>query len=245
MEYLPQFKLVIELFKNVIVFERDNKVVFAGEKIKRSFEDAGICFEALQKGEYSEKSEEHQMKETLENARESQLPRTFVSKKLENVFLFFPVSHTNSDHIIFSVKDKVLQFSKIERELEARIKELECLYSISHTLESSKSLSDAIEKCTQHIKEGFQHPKNTKVVIEQDSRLFGDVSALKYKRYNELNVDIKLNNKKRGNIHVHLIKKMKFLEAEETLIQEISGKIARAIENNEKKNAYNNYGNYH
>ncbi len=236
MEYLPQFKLVIELFKNVIVFKRDNKVVFAGDKIKKSFSDAGIHFEEFQELEYAEKSEEYQMKETLENARESQLPRTFVSKKLGNVFLFFPVSHANSDYILFSVKDKVLQFSKIERELEARIKELECLYSISHTLESSKSLSDAMEKCTQHIKEGFHHPQHTKVVIEQDGKMFGDVHALKYKRYKELNVDIKLNKKKRGNIHVHLIKKVRFLEEEETLIREISGKIARAIENNEKKN---------
>ncbi len=237
MEYLPQFKLVIELFKNVIVFDKENNVVFAGEKMKEIFQDAGIHFEALGKQEYAEKSEEYQMKETLENARESQLPRTFVSKELANVFLFFPLSHTTSDYIFFSVKDKVLQFSKIERELEARIKELECLYSISHTLESSKTLDDALEQCTRHIKEGLRYPKHTRVVIEQERKMFGDVNALQYKRYSELNIPIKLNKKKRGNIHVHLIKKVKFLNEEETLIREISGKLARAIENNEKKNA--------
>lgn len=235
MEYLPQFKSVIELLKNVIVYDKENNVVFAGEKIKQSFKDAGIQFDALQIQEYSEKSEEYQMKETLGNARDNQLPRTFVSKRLATAFLFFPVSHTNNDYVIFSVKGKVLQFSRIERELEARIKELECLYSISHTLESSKSLEEAIEKCTQHIKEGFKHPQHTKVVIEQDGKRFGDVQALKLKRYNELNVAIRLNKKERGNIHVHLIKKVKFLEEEEVLIREISGKIARAIENNEKK----------
>ncbi len=237
MEYLPQFKLVIELFKNVVVFDRENSVVFAGEKMNKLFKDAGIHYEAIGKHEYAEKSEEYQMKEILDNARESQLPRTFVSKKMNNVFLFFPLSHTTSDYIFFSVKDKVLQFSKIERELEARIKELECLYSISHTLESSKSLSEAMEKCTQHIKEGFRYPKHTQVVIEQDKKMYGDVNALQYKRYSELNVPINLNKKKRGNIHVHLTKKVKFLDEEETLIREISGKLARAIENNEKKSA--------
>ena len=219
MENLPQFKLVIELINNIIVFDRDNKIVFAGEEINATLEDAGILFEELFLKEYDEESEECLIKKTLEKARSSQLPRTFVSKNLGKVFLFFPISHTNSDYIIFSVKDEVLQFSKIERDLGERVKELECLYLISHTLESAKSLKKVIPQCIDQIKEGFQFPKYTKIIIYLDGEKFGDVDVAKKKQHSELVIDLQLNEQKRGEIHTFLTKKVKFLKEEEALIR--------------------------
>jgi signal transduction histidine kinase len=52
-----------------------------------------------------------------------------------------------------------------------------------------------------------------------------------------MEMDILLNKEKRGEIHVNLMKKVKFLKEEEALVREISGKISRALEKNEKKNA--------
>ena len=235
MESLPQFKLVIELINNIIVFDKNSKVLFAGDEIKNSLQDAGVHFEELFQKNYSADSEEAQMKKTLEKARLSKLPRTFNSKNLGKVFLFFPISHTNTDYIILSVKDEVLQFSKIERDLRERVKELECLYSISRALESGKSLDKALEKTAHHIKEGFQFPKHILVIIELDNKLFGDTEGLTKKHYNEMDVDITLNNKIRGKIHVHLLKKVKFIKEEKALLYEISGKLTRAIEKEEKK----------
>ena len=236
MDNLPQFKLVIELINNIIVFDKNNKVVFAGEEIKNTLKDAGIHFEEMFLKKYAEESEESQMKKTLEKARSSQLPRTFISKKLEKVFLFFTVNHANSDYIIFSAKEEVLQFSKIERDLKARVKELECLYSISHTLESAKSLEGAIPNCIDQIKKGFQFPNHTKVIIDLNGKKYGDVDIAKEKQHSGLVIDIKLNERKRGKLHIFLIKKVKFLKEEKALIHEIAGKITRAIEKDEKKN---------
>ena len=81
MENLPQFKLVIELINNIIVFDKDSKVLFAGDEIKNTLNDAGVHFEELLQKSYSVDSEEAQMEKTLEKARLSKLPRTFISKK--------------------------------------------------------------------------------------------------------------------------------------------------------------------
>ena len=89
MENLPQFKLIIELINNIVVFDKDSKVLFAGDEIKNSLNDAGVHFEELFQKNYPLESEEAQMKETLEKARRSKLPRTFKSKSLGKVFLFF------------------------------------------------------------------------------------------------------------------------------------------------------------
>ena len=66
MENLPQFKLVIELINNIIVFDKDSKVLFAGDAIKNTLNEAGVHFEELFQKNYSVDSEEAQMKETLE-----------------------------------------------------------------------------------------------------------------------------------------------------------------------------------
>lgn len=132
-----------------------------------------------------------------------------------------------------SMKDEVIQISNIEHDLKERVKELECLYNISRDIETSKNLEETFEKITHHMKEGSQFPESVNVNLMIDGKTYG----IKENRriYNKLCTDIILNRKKRGEIIVNLHTEGSFLKEEKKLVDEISGKISRAIEKNEKK----------
>jgi signal transduction histidine kinase len=132
-----------------------------------------------------------------------------------------------------SMKDNKIQISKIEHDLKERDKELECLYNISRDIETSKNLEETFEKITYHLKEGSQFPEFINVNLIIDRKTYGKKDNRKI--YNKLRTDIILNRKKRGEILLSLHIEGSFLKEEKKLIDEISGKISRAIEKNEKK----------
>ena len=132
-----------------------------------------------------------------------------------------------------SMKDEVIQISKIEHELKERVKELECLYNISRDIETSKNLEETFEKITFHLKEGTQFPESVNVNLLIDGKTYGTKDNRK--AYNKLSSDVILNRKKRGEIILNLHTEGSFLKEEKKLIDEISGKISRVIEKNKKK----------
>ncbi len=131
------------------------------------------------------------------------------------------------------MKDNKIQISKIEHDFKERVKELECLYSISRDIETSKNLEETFEKITHHLKEGAQFPEFITVNLIIDGKLYGEKDDRRI--YNKLSSDIILNREKRGEIIFSLHIEGDFLNEEKKMIDEISGKISRAIEKNEKK----------
>jgi len=131
------------------------------------------------------------------------------------------------------MKDSEIQISKIEHDLKERVKELECLYKISRDIETSKNLEETFEKITLHLKEGSQFPESVNVNLMIDGKIYGIKENRK--TYDKIRTDIILNRKKRGEIIVNLHTEGSFLKEEKKMIDEISGKISRAIEKIEKK----------
>ena len=131
------------------------------------------------------------------------------------------------------MKDNKIQISKVEHDLKERVKELESLYNTSRDIEASKNLEEAFKKITHHLNDGFQFPEFVNVNLIIDGILYGEKDNRKI--YNKLSTNIILNREKRGEITVNLHIEDNFLKEEKKLIDEISGKISRAIEKNEKK----------
>ncbi len=131
------------------------------------------------------------------------------------------------------MKNNKIQISKIEHDLKERVKELESLYNTSRDIETSKNLEETFERITCHLEEGFQFPEFVNVNLIIDGKSYGKKDNKKI--YNKLSTDIILNRKKRGEIIVNLHIEGSFLKEEKKLVDEISGKISRAIEKNEKK----------
>ena len=130
------------------------------------------------------------------------------------------------------MKNKIIHISNIEHDLKERVKELNCLYNISRDIEISKSQKEIFEKITYHLKEGFQFPEFVSANLIIDGKTYGKKDNREI--YNKLSTDIILNKKKRGEILISLHTEESFLKEENNLINEISGKISRAIEKNEK-----------
>jgi signal transduction histidine kinase len=123
----------------------------------------------------------------------------------------------------------------IESALKERVKELECLYSISHELEVAENLEEALETCTVHLANGFQFPQICIACIQLDGRLFGDKTCCDDCDMPRLTHDILISGRLRGNIAVCYLEDAPFLEEEKKLLREISFTLSRTIERKETR----------
>ncbi len=56
------------------------------------------------------------------------------------------------------LKEHIVQREKIEHQLSERVKETDCMYSISKSMEKASSINEGLEKITEIIPEGWQYP---------------------------------------------------------------------------------------
>ncbi|MFC1551323.1 ATP-binding protein [Candidatus Latescibacterota bacterium] len=118
----------------------------------------------------------------------------------------------------------------IETALRERIKELECLYSISIELKSAENPVEAFEKLIQHLINGFQFPEITTATLEIDSTIYGDRNSRDKKSKRTLKEDITINGQRKGHIQVCYKEDAAFLEEEKKLLREVSRMISIAVE---------------
>lgn len=124
----------------------------------------------------------------------------------------------------------------IELALRERVKELECLYTISSEIGPVENLAQALENSIQHLIAGFQFPEIASANIIVDDLCFGDCDIGKQKAVRILKEDIVVNKQKRGAISIFYHKPEEFLTEERKLLKEISIMIARAVEKQDLKN---------
>lgn len=133
--------------------------------------------------------------------------------------------------------NKYKDTKSIELALKERVKELECLYTISSEIESAKNLEQALQNSIQHLINGFQFPEITTANITLDDLCFGDCdTGVENHHACVLKVDIIVNKVKRGTVSVFYHRKEDFLKEEEKLLKEISSMISRAVEKQDLKN---------
>jgi len=131
---------------------------------------------------------------------------------------------------------KLTRLLKIECDLKERVKETECLYNISHELESFTDIDVMLENCLGHITQGLQYPKNAQVTIEFKGKRYGCQLEGAIDPNEQLFAHILRNNHKWGFISVRYNNEEAFLKEETILLNEVAQKISRAIEARDKRN---------
>ncbi|MCU0276191.1 MAG: ATP-binding protein [Acidobacteria bacterium] len=122
---------------------------------------------------------------------------------------------------------------KLEHDLQERIKELECLYSISSQIESGKSLGQILENSVASLTKGVQYPEIARAAIILDQVSYPPGASFSTNPQATLQADIVVNGKTRGQVKVGYAKQSVFLEEEKKLIKEIGRMISKAIERHE------------
>jgi signal transduction histidine kinase len=219
-------RLAYDLFSSVVVFNKDNDIVFAGDDIIQILKKARINLFISKQGS----PELSKFFAAVSKVRMNQKSCLLSFKKLDDEFILFPINYYKNRNVVLCLKHEIDRINIIERDLRERVKELECLYNISRELHTSKDLDIAFKNCTQHIKRGFQFPETTTVVIEFDEKKYLSKRGKEKNIVNVLSELIIKNNKKRGEIRVIYHEDLPFLKEETNLLQEISGKFTRSIE---------------
>jgi nitrate/nitrite-specific signal transduction histidine kinase len=140
-----------------------------------------------------------------------------------------------TQNVVISTEEKILQTSKIEFDLNERVKELSCLYTISSELDHSERISKALPNCIQPLINGFQFPEFASVRIEVDGDTYGEKACSCHKANMILKEDIFVEKRNRGFIKVCYHQKANFLLEEKKLLKEISTMIAKALEKEDLK----------
>jgi len=127
---------------------------------------------------------------------------------------------------------------RAQEALGERVKELTCLYKISHLMENENmSIGDILQAIAGFIPPAWQYPEITHAKIILDGRVFSNSSLQKIREKQIANVIVK--GEYRGQIEVAYTK-MKptldegpFLKEERNLIQVIANQIAQIVERKE------------
>jgi signal transduction histidine kinase/PAS domain-containing protein len=233
---LPDFDLALNLINNIVVFNETNEEIFTGEEIKKILVEFGFADGSL----LVDTKEEDKLVEKINEAREKRIVIPFKFSGIDVEFFIFPLTYQGNNSVVLSAQEVLLELNRVQRDLKERVKEIECLYNVSYTLESSATFDEALEKCTIQLEEGFLNPRKTFVNFKVGDKFFGVVHPLGEGNCKVLKEDIKLNNKKRGEINVSIPKELDFLKEEEVLLKEVSGKISRAIEKDRKARTVEN-----
>ena len=236
MAELPDFYLALNLINNIVVFNENDEEVFAGEEVKRIFYSSGFKIGTI----LNQCPKQDKLKEELSLVRKERKVCQFIFTGIDTKFFLFPLEYEGSNSVVLSTQDELLELSRVQRALSERDREIECLYNVGHTLESSESLDEALEICTIQLEEGFQYPRQTYVNFKIGKKVFGVNNTLENKKYRFLKEDINISLKKIGEINISLPKEKDFLEEEKTLLKEVSKKISRAIEKDRKRRSIEN-----
>jgi len=118
---------------------------------------------------------------------------------------------------------------KISHELLERIKELNCLYNISHEIENCKTFEDLLPRITHHISQGMQFPQIARTVITLDGKTYY-TAPIPSANNNFISSDIKVKGEIRGSINVYHTEDKHFSGEEIKLLQSVSERIGKTIE---------------
>lgn len=228
------YKLIYDLFDNVVIFDRDDNILFEGHAFKQILNGISIELPITLADNNTLNGQTKLLKESIDLVKSNLTPHTFTLSGIKDEFILFPLKNDRDYHIILTKKEKILQITRIEQQLKERVKELQCLYNVSKELEETRALDESFEKCLGHVSAAFQFPEETIVNFAIGKKSFGKTAIDSTNGNMSLTSDINVNDKKYGEIKILLKNRYGFLEEEQKMIDEIANKFARAIEESEK-----------
>ncbi len=135
---------------------------------------------------------------------------------------------------------EIPKIDEIRASLKERVKELECLYSISEIsyVKQNSSLPEIFDDILKVIPNGWQYPEITcaKIILDGKKYLTNNYKSEIFKQ----SANITIDNRGRGVIEIDYLKKMPeldegpFLKEERKLIDTISKKVALIIKRHEE-----------
>ncbi len=224
-------RLVNDLLDNIAILDDDLNLICEGASLKKILVDHNINLKLLSSRNSAKLGELNTFIKIIDTARINKQPAEIKLPSLRDEFIILPTADGN---IFFGLKNKIIRISRIELDLQGRVKELECLYRISKEADVSSSLEEFLQSCTKIIEAGFQFPEETKVNIEIGNKIYGSEDGFPQEVTDLLAADILLDGKEFGRIKVYRMKGPAFMIEEENLIHEVAGKISDIIEKEEK-----------
>ncbi|MCK4835098.1 MAG: hypothetical protein KAT17_00585 [Candidatus Aminicenantes bacterium] len=234
MKDVKNINLVFELLNYILILDEKNSIVYTGDDIEQVLFQSKEHNETVFLNNFCQK-EKKLWEKKIDEVRHNKRPNSLNIERIQKTLFLFPVNLNETQNVIISTKEKILQTTKIELDLKERVKELQCLFAISSELDHSEKISKTLPNCIQPLIDGFQFPELVSVEIVLDGRVYADEKNGNQKAKNTLTEAIIVNKIKRGFIEVGYHKKVPFLKEEEELLEEISGMIANAIENQDLK----------
>lgn len=234
MKDVKNINLVFGLLNYILILDENNRIAYTGDDIEKVLFQSKAYQDTVFLNNFSREEKIFWAKK-IDEVRQNKQPNSLKIERIQKTLFLFPVNLNETQNVIISTKEKILQTTKIERDLNERVKELQCLYAISSELDRREKLSKTLPNCIQPLIKGFQFPDQAVVRIVVDGKEYSNRKQGKRKAKNILTEDIVVNRMKRGFIEVGYAKKAPFLEEEKELLEEISGMIANAIEHQNLK----------
>lgn len=233
MAQLKEFSLALGVINNILVCDKKDNIVFAGDEIQKVL-FPGKTYKKKLLDNFLEGSIRENLKKKLAAVREHKNTHQFSFKQNGKTIFLFPANYKQSHAILLSTKEQLMLANKIENELKDRVKEMECLYNISSEFEESKDLPKILERSLEHLIRGFRYEKFTTTGIQVDGIVYGSKKCEEAgEEVNVLAEDIHINGEVRGKIAVCYHKKAEFLPEEAKLLKEIALMVSKAIEKQE------------
>ena len=230
---LNKENFALGVINNIIIVDENNIILFIGDIIMdiiykgedRTGEEIFSGFPGHKDGDNLEKN--------LKLVRREKVTKSFSHKGIGKKIVIFPANYDKEKNIIISFEDEIVNANIISSELKERVKELQCLYSISHEINAAKTFEELFENTADRMSNGFQFPDLTSVTIKLDKKDYGD------KESSEPTISIEekiiVEGDERGLIKVSLSGGEKFLEEEYALIKEIADSFSKTIERVESR----------
>lgn len=232
---LKQFSLALGVINNILICDQDYRISFVGDEIRKrlfKMENGGAFLPELLDN-FPDPEEKDGLRLKIEEVRRNKNTCFFKFKnEAKNIFIF-PANYAQGENIILASEEQILLANNIEFNLSERVKELQCLYSISNELETSHTLHEALNCIIALLPKGFQYPKLVVAKIILDDKEYGDLGGISENSKNIITEELALNDKIRGKLMVGYTIKEDFLDEEYSFLREIALMISRAIEKEE------------
>jgi signal transduction histidine kinase len=224
-------RLVNDLLDNIAIFNPDLNLICQGASLKNILLHHKIDLTLLNAEIAANSVELNLLINSLESTKNSKQPVEIKLPDIKDEFIILP---TSSGDFFFGLKNKIIKLSRIELDLRERVKELECLYSISKESDIMNNIEDFLQNCINIIKEGFQYPEDTAVNIEIGKRAYGCNIEPDQKVTDHLFANILLDGREIGKLNVNRISGPEFLIEERNMVNEIANRISHIIEKDKK-----------
>ncbi|NOY23575.1 MAG: hypothetical protein GXO70_08720, partial [Acidobacteria bacterium] len=208
--------------QDVLILDENSQIVHSGDNIR----DILCTLNTPLKGNFLDCFPEPEVRlsieETLTAVHREHKAHSLKIPGIDTKLSAFP-SGKEQKRVVVAVETALKAANHMRHQLQERVKEVECLYSISRELKGSQNLDEAINKSIQYLIAGFQYPDITSVRIElKPGKVYGDRNTDPETAPNTLKRPILLGNKEIGRIYVFYLEQADFLDEEHALLTEIS-----------------------